>query len=339
MNAIAPLPETSVAIARAAIAPSPFQKPRVSARGNLDELAASIREVGIIEPPIVRPAPKGAHGKGIAYELVAGHRRIAAAELAGLQDVTCIVREYTDDQVLETQMVENSQRADIHPLDEADNFAELVKRGRTAAQIADKIGRDVVYVTKRLKLCQLSKAVRAAFDKDKLTLGAAVVLARVPEALQDQALKRLTNYRETVTEATAKDLIEREFMLQLKDAPWPLEDAELVPAAGACTACPKRTGNQRELFNDIKSPDMCTDPKCHRSKLDAFWAIRSKAAKEAGQTVLEGDVAKKATDPYDSSTGFARLDGEVFGKGYQRVSARARPQDGRARRARAQGRR
>ncbi len=324
MNAIAPLPETPVAIARDAIAPSPFQKPRVSARGNLEELATSIREVGIIEPPIVRPAPKGVHAKAITHELVAGHRRIAAAGLAGLEDVACIVREYTDDQVLEIQMVENSQRADIHPLDEADNFAELVKRGRTAGQIADKIGRDVVYVTKRLKLCQLSKGCRAAFDKDRLTLGAAVVLARVPEALQDEALKRLRHYGDTVTEATAKNVIEREFMLQLKDAPWPLEDAELVPAAGACTACPKRTGNQRELFNDVKSPDMCTDPKCHRSKLDAFWAIRSKAAQEAGQTVLEGPAAKKAVDEYgNTGAGFVRVDGDVYGKGYERVSVKS----------------
>jgi ParB/RepB/Spo0J family partition protein len=301
MNAIAPLPETSVAIARAVIAPSPFQKPRVSARGNLDELAASIREVGIIEPPIVRPAPRGVHAKGIAYELVAGHRRIAAAELAGLQDVTCIVREYTDDQVLETQMVENSQRADIHPLDEADNFAELVKRGRTAAQIADKIGRSTAYVVQRLALCNLSAESRKALDEDRITLALALLLARIPDKkLQAQALEEVdeNSHGEIVTAKRGGEIIRERYMLRLADAPFDTSSAELVAAAGACSVCPKRSGNQTELFADVDSPDVCTDPTCYRGKLDAHFKLISAAAAKTGHKVLPAKQAKNVFSKY-----------------------------------------
>lgn len=280
------------------IAPSPFN-PRKHL-GDLTELAASITQIGVQQPVVVRQV------KGKA-ELVFGHRRLAASKLAGKDTIPTIVREYSDDDVLEVQIVENCQRADVHPLDEADGFAQLIKRGRTHTAIADKIGRTASYVAQRLQLCQLGKEGREALDNEELTLGAALVLARVPTSLQGKALEYMTeNYSEdehaAVSAKHARAVVEAEYMLKLERAPWNLDDDALVPKAGACMTCPKRTGNQIELFSDVKSPDMCTDRTCYRSKLDALWAVRKK---DATEPLLEGEAAKKALG---YGGGFKKLD-------------------------------
>jgi ParB/RepB/Spo0J family partition protein len=312
MNAIAQPVEL---IAISAIVHSPFQPARVSARGNLEELAQSIREVGLLEPPIVRPAPKRA-GKGITHELVAGHRRVAAAAAAGLERVQCIVRDYTDDQVLEIQAVENAARADLHPLDEADVFAALVERGRTPAQVADKIGRSTPYVLQRLQLCQLVPEVRKALDEEAITLAIALLIARIPsKQLQVDALKEMAINRdgEQPTAKRAGELIREKFMLRLADAPFDRSSAELVAKAGACSVCPKRSGNQAELFSDVGSPDVCTDPSCYRSKLDAHLAV---IAKQGDKKVLPAAQAKNLFNEYTGGTAYGSklqsLDEDVY---------------------------
>lgn len=93
-------------------------------------------------------------------------------------------------------------------------------------------------------------------------------------------------------------------MLRLTDAPFDVTDAKLVPKAGACNACPKRTGNQAQLFADVKSPDLCIDPACFKAKKAALFAIRLKEAKAGGQEVLEGKAADRATH----GGGYRKLD-------------------------------
>jgi hypothetical protein len=92
----------------------------------------------------------------------------------------------------------------------------------------------------------------------------------------------------------AREHIERDYMLRLGEAPFDTTDATLVPKAGACSACPKRTGAQRELFSDVKSADLCTDPPCFKTKVDALWQIRKKEAEKGGKKVLEGKAAQAA---------------------------------------------
>jgi hypothetical protein len=91
----------------------------------------------------------------------------------------------------------------------------------------------------------------------------------------------------------ALEHLQRTYMLQLSEAPFDVTDAALVAKAGACSTCPKRTGNQRELFGDVKSPDVCTDPICYREKKDALWKLQVAKAKEAGQKVMPEAEAKK----------------------------------------------
>jgi hypothetical protein len=91
----------------------------------------------------------------------------------------------------------------------------------------------------------------------------------------------------------AKEFVHRHYMLRLKDAPFPTDDAKLVPKAGACGACPKRTGNQPELFGDVKSADVCTDQTCFEKKANAYGQRRIEEAGRAGRTVITGAQAKK----------------------------------------------
>lgn len=279
--------------------------------GDLSELADSIKQVGVLEPLVAR-------AKGKDYELVFGHRRAAAARKADTADVPVIVREYSDDEVLECQITENSQRADCHPLDEADGFKALIKRGYDVARIAARIGRPATYVAQRLKLCELSKEARKALDSDKISLSVAVMIARIPAQLQDEAMEDLVDYGDgQVSVAEAKRTLEGRYLLRLDQAPFDIADAKLVPKAGACTACPKRTGQQRELFPDAARADLCTDPVCHKGKVEALWQIRKKEAQDGGAQTLEGKEAQNALR-YGSS--FRKLDDtEYLGGGKQKT--------------------
>jgi ParB/RepB/Spo0J family partition protein len=250
------------------------------------ELASSIKEHGVLIPIICRPVD--GH-----FEVVAGERRYLAAKTAGLTAVTCDVRSLTDQQVLEIQLIENLQREGLHELAEAEGYEGLVKLGHSAAAIADKVGKSKAYVYARMKLLALCSDARKGFYGGKLSASTALLLARIPgEELQKQAFKEITEehpYRGSMSVRDATSHIHENYMLRLDSAGFPTEDATLVAAAGACGVCPKRTGNQPELFGDIKRADVCTDPVCFRAKRDA-QAARLAAD---GATIIQGKKAEK----------------------------------------------
>jgi hypothetical protein len=123
--------------------------------------------------------------------------------------------------------------------------------------------------------------------------------------------------------ALARRMIEEQFMLQLRRAPFPIDRPDLLVAGVACTSCPKRTGNQRELFADAGSDDLCTDPACYATKREAWVAIRLERAKEEGRKVVSGPAAKKLV-PYEHSpatpaTGYVNLDQMCYDDAKQRT--------------------
>jgi ParB/RepB/Spo0J family partition protein len=264
----------------------------------IDDLAKSIKEVGLLSPIIARPV--NGH-----FEVVAGERRFIAAKKAGLSVVNVSVRELTDEQVLEIQLVENLQREGLHELAEAEGYESLQKLGHTANEIADKVGKSKAYVYGRMKLLALCAEARNAFYDNRISASIALLLARIPvEDLQIKALSHIlrpNNWDETpLSYRDALRYVHDEFTLRLADAPFPRDDAELVPAAGACGACPKRTGNQPELFGDIKGADVCTDPSCFKAKRAAWNKVQLTKAKESGQTVITGAEARKVQSKYSS---------------------------------------
>jgi ParB/RepB/Spo0J family partition protein len=278
----------------------------------IEELADSIKTVGVLSPILARPV--NGH-----FEVVFGERRFMAAKIAGLTSINASVRELTDEQVLEVQLIENLQREGLHELAEAEGYEQLHKFGHSAEEIADKVGKSKAYVYARMKLLALGQDARKGFYEGKLTASTALLLARIPvESLQLEAFKAITKpqyHRDGMSYREAFDLVQHDYMTRLSDAGFPTEDADLVPAAGVCSACPKRTGNQPELFDDIKGADVCTDPVCFKAKREAHAARAIAQAKELGQHVISGKEAKKVA-PYgaDSSNlrGFKALDAKSY---------------------------
>jgi ParB/RepB/Spo0J family partition protein len=170
-------------LALAALIESPLNPRRHFDATKLRELTDSIAKVGVLTPLVVRPSP------GNRFEIGAGHRRFRAAKEAGLATVPCRVLSLDDTAFLELLVTENGQRADVHPLEEADGYRSLMERaGYDVARIAERVGRSIPYVYDRLKLLQLTPAAKKLFLAGAFTAGHAVVLARLSPADQGRAI-------------------------------------------------------------------------------------------------------------------------------------------------------
>jgi len=308
---------TAAMMLLASIEPSKTNPRKLFDKVKLAELTESVKKHGVLQPPLVRPSPSGDASK---FEIVAGERRWRAAQAAGLEQMLTVCRPLTDREALEIQVIENLQREDLHPLEEAEGYERLLtEHAYTAASIADKVGKSSTYVYARLKLCALTKANRKLFFDGKLNPSTALLLARIPvPALQDEAGVEITksqwDHKDGMSIGAAVDYVHRHYMLELKRAPFPGGDLTLVQGAGSCATCPKRTGNQKELFSDVKSGDICTDPPCFNAKRDAHAANQKLSAEQNGWRVLTGAEAKKAL-PYETSDGgdgWVRLDAKCF---------------------------
>ena len=168
----------------------------------LDELAASLRERGIIQPIVVRAVRGVADG----YEIVAGERRWRAAQRAGLHEVPVVVIEATDAEALQLAIIENVQRADLNPLEEAEGYRALMDEfGNSQEDIARIVGKSRSYVANTLRLLKLSDAVKAYIHSGKLTAGHARMLVGEPNAdeLAEEIVARELNVRQV--EAMARE--------------------------------------------------------------------------------------------------------------------------------------
>jgi ParB family chromosome partitioning protein len=246
----------------------------------LKELAESIRAQGILSPLLVRPLTEN------GFEIVFGERRYRAAQLAEQETVPVRIRQMTDAEALEAQLVENLIRVEIHPMEEAQGFRALLNLEEpkySIEQIAAKVGKTPAFVAARLKLSELVSAAVEAFYADEIGVGHALLLAKLPADQQEQALSAC--FKEVYNGAAkparillpVRNLqfwIDSNILLVLKDAPFSKRDAQLVSAAGSCADCPKRTGHNKLLFGDDlgRQGDRCTDPTCYQAKVQAHVA-------------------------------------------------------------------
>ena len=263
----------------------------------LAELADSIDTQGVLQPLPVRKHSLIGVDTG-RYEIISGERRYRAAKIAGLELLPCFVRNLTDLQMLHAQVIENLQRDDLHPLEEAEGYERLMKDyGRAADDLAAEIGKSRAYIYGRLKLCALGLNARKAFYDGKIDASTALLIARIPvDKLQEQALKTITKpdwKGDAMSYRTARDLLQREYMTDLDKAPFPTHDSKLLDKVGACIDCIKRTGNQPELFDDVSSKDVCTDTVCYAMKKTAHVLFLQKDAVAKGHVVITGEDADK----------------------------------------------
>ncbi|MCB1516237.1 MAG: ParB/RepB/Spo0J family partition protein [Hyphomicrobiaceae bacterium] len=161
----------------------------------LEELANSIREKGIMQPLLVRPSKQDPN----LFELIAGERRWRAAQKAGLHEVPVIIREVDDREALELAIIENVQRADLNPVDEAQGYGELIDQfGYTQNDLAQVIGKSRSHVANTLRLLKLPEDVRALLADGSLTAGhaRALITAENPSALAQQIVQKGLSVRD-----------------------------------------------------------------------------------------------------------------------------------------------
>jgi ParB family chromosome partitioning protein len=160
--------------------PGPEQPRQAFDEGALNELAASIRAQGVITPLIVRERPKN---EGGGYWIIAGERRWRAAQRAGLKDVPVLLRDSTRAKALEAALIDNIQREDLNPIEEAEGYKRLSDElGYTQEQIAERVGKDRATVANALRLLKLPGAVRELVQKSALSMGHARALLGLDEA-------------------------------------------------------------------------------------------------------------------------------------------------------------
>ena len=234
----------------------------------LQELAESIRTNGLIQPITVRPSSEG-------FEIVAGARRFRAAQLAELFSLPARIVDINDAQTLEWQLVENSQRVDVHPYEEAQGFQRLLEMpAYDVATLVEKSGKSASHVYARLSLLQLIPSIAEAFGAERITASHANLLARLPQESQAEAFEQCWRKDWQDKEPhllPAKYLsawIQTNLYLSLADASFSKEDPTLNPPAGACITCPRRSGFNTSLFPDVQG-DQCLDAPCFHTKTNA----------------------------------------------------------------------
>ena len=304
---------------------SPFNPRKIFDDAALQELAADINSVGrVLQPLLVRPRPSPlfAHHAALeadpnhgGFEIVFGHRRYRAAELAGLTEVPCMVRAMTDAEARRAQISENLQRTDVHPIEEAEGYQALIDHdGQTADSIAEQFGKSRSYVYGRLKLLQACPEIRKACLAGEVGAEVALLIARLrTDKLQEKALGYIrADYRAKLDDGgkasyrTIRDLLVEKFTLDLKSAMFDVADETLLPLAGSCVTCPKRSANAPEYADLVESStsrwgmskpgsaNACTDPDCFDAKKKAHLKREADKLAAAGKVVVDGNAARNS---------------------------------------------
>jgi len=305
-SASAPRTYVAVDVPLTHLTPGAFQPRKRFDEAALQELVDSIRSHGVQQP---------------IYEIVAGERRWRACnrlsdELtergAPLQpdgrphSIPTFVRELDDFAAAELALMENSNRRDLHPLEEAEAYEKLLLRpagggefspprlrGYSVDQLAEKIGHKPNFVYGRLKLLDLVPEAREALLEGTLQLKLAEALARYAASEQGRALPALLQGwgGEPFSHRQGLQYLRQHFGLKLAAAPFQITDPDLLAEAGPCTTCPKRSGANPDLFGE--SDDSCLDGACHQAKVEAHaQALLAKAA-DQGLTVITGKAVEK----------------------------------------------
>jgi ParB family chromosome partitioning protein len=182
-------------VATTSLRPNARNPRRMFSEEELDELTASLRERGMIQPIVARPV----RGAPDAFEIIAGERRWRAAQRAGLHEVPVVILEATDEESLQLAIIENVQRSDLNPLEEAEGYRALVEDySHTQDDIAKMVGKSRSHVANTLRLLKLPPSIRAYIVKGKLDAGHARMLVGQPNAekLADEIVARGLNVRQ-----------------------------------------------------------------------------------------------------------------------------------------------
>lgn len=194
---------------------NPYQPRKEFDGEKLDELAQSIKENGIIQPIIVRQSPV------IGYEILAGERRYRASLLAGLTSIPAVVKQLSDQEMMVQSIIENLQRENLNPIEEARAYESLVEKGFTHAEIADKMGKSRPYISNSIRLLSLPEQILSEVENGKLSQAHARSLVGLNKEQQDYFLQRIIEedisvrkLEELLTDKKQKKLQKNDYFIQ-----------------------------------------------------------------------------------------------------------------------------
>ena len=161
---------------------NPYQPRQVFNEEALKELADSIKEHGVFQPIIIKKSIKG-------YEIIAGERRVKASQMAGLEEIPAIIRDFTDEEMMEIALLENLQRENLNPMEESRAYKKLIEAlNITQEELAKKLGKSRSYITNMIGLQNLPESIQTMITENKMTMGHARVLSKLENATQQQEL-------------------------------------------------------------------------------------------------------------------------------------------------------
>jgi ParB/RepB/Spo0J family partition protein len=250
----------------------------------MEELTESVRSKGVLQPILVRPVV-GINGY---WEIVTGFRRHMASKNAGLPLIPCIARNLSDEDALEIQIIENDQREDPNPIDQAEGYHRLIEIGKhTPETLADKLHKSVKYVTERLKLMGLTKEAKFALRDEKIAIGHALLILRLGnQEEQNEFLKQIIE--DELTVSMARDEIDQ-FSRKIGKAVFDTTE---------CSTCIYNSTNQTILFPELENADAeCTDKSCYALKLKKHYeAIINEARKKGFKIILDKKEVNRLTN-------------------------------------------
>ena len=299
------------------LSPDPENIRRTYSEEGLEELAKSIRKWGVRQPLEVQPLGDG-------YQVVSGNRRLLAARLAEVAEVPVKVLSPEEvESAKELQIVENLQREGLDPLDEAEGYAWLLEHrpGLTLADVAERIGRKVSYVSRRLQLRSAPKELLVAMRKGLITARHCELVGAIPDqTAREEATRMILQPQHDIDPLTTREterMVRERFFVSIASAPFDVS----IPLAGAgpCWSCPQLSENAKELSEALSlvrgegggrsrgtRADLCLAPSCYRQKCAVAWEVVQEQAERAGQMVWGADLAAVFFD------GDGRVNGHIY---------------------------
>ncbi|NQY14915.1 MAG: ParB/RepB/Spo0J family partition protein [Henriciella sp.] len=231
-------PVTSVSeFAVSDIRPNPAQPRRTFSEAELEELAASIQQRGVLQPILLRPDPDAPN----QYQIVAGERRWRAAQRAGFKTIPAVVRDMDELQLLEVGIIENVQREDLNPIEEAEAYGALIKRfGRTQENLAESVGKSRAHIANTMRLLNLGESSREHLRQGRISAGhaRAALGAPDPDPVVDMAVAKRMSVREVealvkrLKDGSALDAVAKKVSQSDKDVDTEALESDLARVLG-----------------------------------------------------------------------------------------------------------
>ena len=252
------LNKSDVKISISKLRPSPIQPRRIFDKVSIVELAESIKSKGLVQPILVRPSPSNPG----EYEIIAGERRWRAAQVAQLHELPAVVRELDDTESLEIAIIENVQRADLSPIEEASGYKKLMNNhGHTQEAVAEVVGKSRSHVANIVRLLSLPNSIQDMISQGSISAGhaRAIMNSAFPEQLAEKIINENLSVRQTEALVKSKKPIIKK--LKLKDPDTLDLEKKLSEKLGldiTINHTPKRGGSMKIKYRSLDQLEMVT---------------------------------------------------------------------------------